>query len=128
MTINWLTYSIFKGIMDTMESPTEPMENYTLDLSTQIEVTESVLAIVETALSRQDTDTINNLGGVVAPLIDYMSDGEISFIDLNEYLGYIQDSYRRGDNPRNDAEINRWKGVLRDQLRKAKELGNSVEE
>lgn len=92
----------------------------TLDITTQVHLAESILNIAQRAAASRDRETLSDLGKLLVPLLTYLEDAEISFIDLTEYMGYLGNIDVKSNNSLPDPEATEQRQYLEDRSLKSR--------
>jgi hypothetical protein len=94
----------------------------TLSVKTQLTLSDAVLALADLLINRKSATGLDVLDDIVIALIPYMSDAEVSYIVLSEYLDFAAACVRDGEDPGTERSTIRERRDFEAQLAAARHL------
>lgn len=94
----------------------------TLSVETQVDLSDAVLALADLLVSQRSIAGLATLEKCVTALIPYMSDAEVSYIGLSEYLDFASACIRDGEDPNLEPSTLRERQLFEAQLAAARHL------
>lgn len=92
----------------------------TLDIETQISLSEALLDLADRSIERGAADSLAILDRIAVSLIPYMSDAEVSFITLSEYLDSARSCVLEGIVPYSEPSTIQERQVFEEDLKAAR--------
>ena len=94
----------------------------TIDIKTQIALSDAILSMADLFIDHKSAEGLTALDRATVSLISHMSDAEVSFIALSEYLDFAAACIRDGDNPHDEPSTVQERHLFEQQLSAARKL------
>jgi hypothetical protein len=94
----------------------------TLSVETQIALSDAALALADLLVIQRSATGLATLEKFITTLIPYMSDAEVSYIGLSEYLDFAAACVRDGEDPNIEPSTVRERRAFEAQLAAARHL------